>query len=367
MDEQLLESHKMVPNQVEWSYAENSLYDLASTRVSASTLIALRDHHRSHADIIEFSNRNFYDGRLRVATQYNRLIRPGLKEPAVRWIDVKGQLRRPRNGGAVNEQEARAVVRELARLVIEQRYAGTVGVVTPFRAHANLINRFVAENDSLQQRLNEHGFLCDVVHSFQGDEKDIMIFSPVVSEGTTRGARWFMGTSSNLFNVAVTRARAALVVVGDRNVANNEDIKYLKQFSTYVYELDQRTQVDERPETLDMGPEYPNVSQPELVSDWERYFYKKLYQAGFRPVPQVPVEKYILDFALYNGDRRLNIEVDGETYHRAWDGELCRRDQMRNMRMIELGWDVQRFWVYQIREQIDWCVDKIRRWVELEQ
>ncbi len=367
MDEQLLESHELVPDHIEWSYSENSLFDLASTRVSASTLIALRDHHRSHADIIEFSNRNFYDGRLRVATHYDRLIRPGLKGPAVRWIDVKGQLLRPQNGGAINKREARAVVDELARLVIEQRYAGTVGVVTPFRAHANLINRFVAENDSLQQRLNEHDFLCDVVHSFQGDEKDIMIFSPVISSGTTRGARWFMGTSSNLFNVAVTRARAALIVVGDRNAANNEDIKYLRQFSSYVYELDKRTEVDKRPEIPDLGPEYPTVSQPEIVSDWERYFYKKLYQAGFRPVPQVPVEKYILDFALYDGDRRLNIEVDGETYHRAWDGELCRRDQMRNLRMIELGWDVQRFWVYQLREQIDWCIDKVRGWVELKQ
>ncbi len=98
------------------------------------------------------------------------------------------------------------------------------------------------------------------------------------------------------------------------------------------------------------------------VSDWERSFYKKLYENGFRPIPQYPVEKYILDFALIDGERKLNIEVDGERYHRNWDGELCRRDQIRNQRLIELGWDVLRFWVYQIRDDLEGCISKVKKW-----
>ena len=61
--------------------------------------------------------------------------------------------------------------------------------------------------------------------------------------------------------------------------------------------------------------------------------------------------------------RKLDIEVDGERYHRAWDGELCKRDQLRNKRLIELGWDVIRFWVYEIRDDRQECVNRIQRWI----
>ena len=71
-----------------------------------------------------------------------------------------------------------------------------------------------------------------------------------------------------------------------------------------------------------------------------------------------------MDFALIDGDRRLNIEVDGERFHRSWTGELCKRDQLRNQRLIELGWEVKRFWVYEIRDEMDDCVKWVRGWAD---
>jgi len=59
--------------------------------------------------------------------------------------------------------------------------------------------------------------------------------------------------------------------------------------------------------------------------------------------------------------------VDGERYHRNWDGELCWRDQIRNQRLIELGWDIMRFWVYQIRDDLDYCVDRVAAWMSKNQ
>ena len=75
-------------------------------------------------------------------------------------------------------------------------------------------------------------------------------------------------------------------------------------------------------------------------------------------------EKYVLDFGIVVADRRLNVEIDGEQYHRSWDGELCRRDQIRNQRLMELGWDVMRFWVYQVRDDLDRCVSLVQQWIE---
>ena len=80
-----------------WSYRANALYDLAAAKAPSGSIVALRDHHRSHESIIRFSNEFFYGGRLRVATDYKRLKRPD--GPAVRWVNVKGRTVRPLAGG----------------------------------------------------------------------------------------------------------------------------------------------------------------------------------------------------------------------------------------------------------------------------
>jgi very-short-patch-repair endonuclease len=145
------------------------------------------------------------------------------------------------------------------------------------------------------------------------------------------------------------------------------DVKHLAAFANYVFALARRApRQEEEVKAQDCGPEYPAVADPEKVSEWERILYRAMYQCGIRSIPQYPVEKYLLDFALFAGERRLNVEVDGEKYHRNWDGELCRRDQIRNQRLIELGWDVIRFWVYQVRDDLDACVERVRRWPEVD-
>jgi len=49
-------------------------------------------------------------------------------------------------------------------------------------------------------------------------------------------------------------------------------------------------------------------------------------------------------------------------YHRAWDGDYCRRDQVRNWRLLEAGWDVERIWVYEIRDNLEDVVRRIVSW-----
>src|SRR5206468_4945672 len=105
-DRELLHKHGLAEGFAKWAYSENSVFDLASPLASADDIIMLRDHHRSHADIISFSNDHFYGGRLRVATNYDRLRRPTLDAPTVRWVHVEGTVTRP-GSGALNEAEAK--------------------------------------------------------------------------------------------------------------------------------------------------------------------------------------------------------------------------------------------------------------------
>jgi len=364
LDAQLQQRHNIVEGFASWLYSVNSLFALASGLSSSDDIVPLKDHHRSHANIIRFSNKHFYRGYLRIATRYDKLRSPINCSSGIRWTEVEGNVKKPFSGGAVNEEEAQKLARELEELVIRQGYQGTIGVVTPFRLQANRIREIVTANDNLMRALSNSDFLVDVVHKFQGDERDVMFFSPVLSRDMPRGALWFLQNQGNLFNVAITRARAMLHVVGDHKAALQSGVEYLEKFAAFVEEIRRGEEGKEKDFSKDYGPTYPTVSNPESVSDWERIFYRALYASGLRPIPQYPVEQYLLDFAVIDGDRRLNIEVDGERYHRAWNGELCRKDQIRNQRLIELGWDVKRFWVYQIRDEMGTCVKYVADWMK---
>ena len=150
-------------------------------------------------------------------------------------------------------------------------------------------------------------------------------------------------------------------MVGDRQAALDSGVSYLAGFAEYARDL---TQQQSRIAAIrQAGPEYPVVAHPELVSDWERMFYKAMYRAGLRPVPQYEEAPYTLDFALFDGERKLDIEVDGENYHRNWDGELCRRDQIRSRRLSDLGWDIMRFWVYEVRDDLEGSVARVKSWL----
>jgi very-short-patch-repair endonuclease len=359
-DTHLLEKYDLQDKFMSWSYSATSLYQLATSLSNIESIVTLRDHHRSHADIIGYSNKHFYEGGLRVATKYENL-KPIPNEPAVRWIDVKGKCIRPETGSSYNDREAEEVVKELARLVATG-YKGSIGVVTPFHAQAVRIMDKLRLKQDLADRLTVRNFLCDTVHKFQGDERDVMIFSSVVSDGITEGAVSFLDRTGKLFNVAITRARAALILVGDKQACHNSRITHYKGFVEYLNTLEHAIADPRKEQATDLGAQYPKVSSKVIVSDWEKKLYEGLYQAGIKTTPQHLVGQYFLDLALFDGDRKLNIEIDGEKYHRNWDGELMRRDQLRNKRLIELGWDVQRFWVYQIRDNMQQCIEKIEEW-----
>ena len=348
-----------------WSYSANSLYALATGKVKQGNIIQLRDHFRSCAEIIEFSNEVFYDGSLRTATKYSTLKPPPGERPGIRWIDVPGKTIRPSNGSAYNEQEIAQVISELRRLV-RIGYQGTIGVTTPFHAQAEKIKQALERDQALLSELvRNHEFLADTVHKFQGDERDIMIFSSVVTGSAAAGTVGFLTNTGNLFNVAITRARSFLLVIGDYKFCSTCNIQYLRQFASYCAQLtkgDRKNQQELQPGNT---REYPTVPNPTVVSEWEKELYSSLFDAGIKTIPQYPADRYSLDLALIlpNG-RKLDIEVDGQMYHRQWSGELCYRDQLRNQRMFELGWDVLRFWVFQIRDDMDWCIQQVKQWCD---
>lgn len=345
----------------QWSYKVVSLYDFSASICNPSNIIQLKDHHRCHGDIIEFSNHEFYQGSLRVATNYGKL--QSNEQLGIRWINVKGQTIRPHSGSANNKYEVDEIIAQLKHLV-SNKYQGSIGVVTPFKSQAELINRSLErESDLLNHLLSVNMFIADTVHKFQGDERDLIIFSTVISLDAPAGAIAFLNSTGNLFNVAITRAKSTLIVIGDRDICAKSGVSYLEHFVEYV--RTRETHSDKECNKLkDWGVEYPLLDGNFQISEWEKILYSALYKAGIKTHPQYHIDKYYLDLALLSNGKYLDIEVDGERYHRNWNGELCYRDQLRNQRLFELGWDVKRFWVYEIRDRLPWCVEQIKAWID---
>ena len=348
-DQQLQLRHGLTSaSDMPYTFDSNSLYDLASASVGDTGLITLREHFRSHADIITFSNERWYR-YLQVCTDYRKLNVPSGVSPGIRWTSVKGETLRPGDTGAINPIEAGAVVEQLDDLLVNRLFRGSVGVVTPFRAQVNRIRDLVNERLDLAI-IERSGLIVDTAHGFQGDERDIILFSPCVSQEMPRGAQWFLETTGNLFNVAITRARTLLHVVGDSDACGSCGVPHIEAFAKYVAGL---SDVDNR-DVSDGAKFHPPTEGP-----WEDRFRAALEARGLAPIPQHRVNQYWLDLAIVKGDVLIDIEIDGELYHREWDRDRCRADVVRDIRLTALGWRVKRFWVYRIRDELDDCVEEV--------
>ncbi len=107
---------------------------------------------------------------------------------------------------ATSPAEVDAVLALLAKEVERTEPGGrslTIGVASPFRAQAEAITEQIRERWTAEE-IERVRLRVGTVHSFQGDERDVMVLSLAVgSDG--EGLRFL--EDPNLFNVLVTRAR----------------------------------------------------------------------------------------------------------------------------------------------------------------
>ncbi|WP_323747011.1 caspase, EACC1-associated type [Catenulispora pinisilvae] len=191
------------------SYQRYSAFDACEARAGESLL--LDEHYRCHPQIATIADDLFYaprGKRLTILTdpRSQRSV-PNSTRPRVAWDDVAGRAV-PGPGGRswLNPAEADTAARR-ARWLLDTLPAGaSVGIVTPFRAQAQLIASRLGDLTK-QVRVG-------TVHTFQGGECDAIIFSLVATPTMSGGGLRFFDRDENLWNVAITRARAHLLVVG---------------------------------------------------------------------------------------------------------------------------------------------------------
>ncbi len=99
-------------------------------------------------------------------------------------------------------------------------------------------------------------------------------------------------------------------------------VQYLWEFVSYVEKLEE--------------PDQPARGEPSFAPEqlWEERFYLQALKPAAIPVySQYPLGPYKLDFALLRKrrERKLDIEIDGETYHKDSAGKRLRKDIDRDI------------------------------------
>jgi len=169
----------------------------------------LRWHYRSNSEIIGFSSRYVYNGKI-APVEACREIKLNIKgcpkgmeflkpEFPVVFLHVKGVESMRSDGSRLNGAEAEAIKRTVYALEGSGVKSNEIGVITPYRAQRDYIKELL-KNDEIE---------VNTVDSFQGREKDVIIFSITSTKDMS------FVEDENRLNVAFTRARRKLIVVGN--------------------------------------------------------------------------------------------------------------------------------------------------------
>lgn len=287
--------------------------------------VVLDEHYRSHPYIARWFNREFYRGALTVLTDTSGM---SADERSIGWTDVRGEARRGETGSWVNAAEAEAAVRLLAEWIHD--YGGSVGVVTPFAAQALLIRRLARRHPRLgEEVLTEADFECGTAHRFQGAERDAIVFSAVLAPGIAERTASWVERERNLVNVAVSRAKRSLMVLGHPEIGGAGS-PTLASLRSYLAETRAHDDAEHSPS-----------ARFRTDSESEARLLAAMRNAGMHPSAKLFVQGYELDFALLEQGARLNVEVDGD-HHTDARGKLRRQDLARDRILTRAGWEVMR-------------------------
>ncbi len=220
--------------QLMWRFRTNSMFDLANYYSMHPVL--LDEHFRSLPPIINFSNKEFYGGRIKVMRR-NDNTKKVIETVVVPDGKVDFDATR-------NLPEIEALVKRLYEIVVEDERGAngdkppvSIGIVSPFRAQVEQLKLSVSKVLS-EHMMEKHQIEIGTAHTFQGDEKDIILASWAYANNSFPQSLIFL-QKPNLFNVAITRARNQVINFISKNPRELPE-GLLRSYLGYVEEYGNR-------------------------------------------------------------------------------------------------------------------------------
>lgn len=315
----------------EYDYRKNSIYKVYLSCDAVSDEILLHNHYRCHPRIIEFNNRKYYNSRLHIRTVS--------QEPSpLAYLDMQDARSDMKN-------TAPAEARAIARYAADHRDR-SIGVITPF----------VNQKQLIEQELGKRGITdvtCGTVHAFQGDEKDVILFSTAITDQTQVRTYEWLKNNKELINVATSRARDRLVVLGSQKNLDRlhqmEDQDDLYELVQYVRSNGQSAITPKKPNSraMDVKPYSTATEEAFLQNLCHALENIWLSQSQYAIYKEVAISQVFqsndtyddlfysgrFDFVIYEkqGEQELPmlaVELDGKEHYE--DEAVRRRDEKKN-------------------------------------
>ncbi len=202
--------------------------------------VMLNTQYRMHEHIMNFSNKKFYEENLKADISVKETLldtQDLLLNTALDFIDTAGcgytEIINPESLSIANPEEAQLLIKHL-KMVLAQialsKDAGkriTIGIISPYKEQVQYLTNQINADEELEPYKSK--IAIKTVDGFQGQERDIIYISMVRSNDQRE-----IGFLSDIrrMNVALTRAKKKLVVIGDSATIGNHS--FYKDFLDYA-------------------------------------------------------------------------------------------------------------------------------------
>ena len=180
----------------------------------------LDTQYRMHSSLFEFSSKEFYDNKIVSGIKNENRILTKIKFPNqdynIMFINVNGNEQiESKTNSCFNDMEVNKVINIIQKIqndILDK----SIGIITPYDSQKNKIKKAIFDN-----KINDENIIVDTIDGFQGMERDIIIVSLVRCNDS--GKIGFVNDSRRV-NVLLTRAKYALIVIGNENCYKNNGI-----------------------------------------------------------------------------------------------------------------------------------------------
>lgn len=217
---------------------EVTLFEKAIQRNQADTM--LQEQYRMHEDIMNFSSRLFYKDQL-MANEMVKNWKVFAEDQTVEFIDTAGcgyfEEVDPETRSSFNKEEADLLFKHLTNYLMsldameKADELSSVGIISPYKAQVVNMQEQLAAMELEESMANK--LAVNTIDSFQGQERDVIYISLVRSN--ENGEIGFLSDTRRM-NVALTRARKKLVVIGDSATIGQHP--FYEKFLDYINEID---------------------------------------------------------------------------------------------------------------------------------
>ena len=272
-------------------------------------ITTLLEHYRCDPAIIGFCNLKYYNNQLIPFTKTNKDF-PALNICFTNDANHMSRIYNGEQNGIYNQREI-DVIDEILNTQLSDVEHKEIGIISPYRLQINkLQNRYL-------------DIKCDTIHKFQGQEKNVILFSSVLDNKANQRDLEFVD-NANMINVTVSRAVKNFILVTNEEVFNEKgkEIHDLINYISYktmnahlfkskcvsIFDYLYQSKTNERNKLLRYSSSKSQYDSEKLLRMLIDRIIKESFYNQFSVQEQVRIKDITIDMSLFNNEETTYIQ-----------------------------------------------------------